>query len=310
MTTFTWLGSSGSWTSPANWDVDGTSNGLTPNAGDGALIVAAGPATIDMSGIVLQGLSLDKLEIASTATAIITGDAVTWAEYVQNAGTLSVQPASFAIGSGGWLNTVAGGVTTLGSTGTGPTLLENDGELGADGGTLDVLNDLTGYHGLIIVQDHGVVELGGAYAGQTVMFEGDRSGLLKFDHAQGNIGIVGFGLNTTIELVGTSATFSYSNGVLTASSGGETIASFTLGIDVPDYAMFAVTTDASGDTFISEKATSTYVWAGGSGDWSTAADWTVAGASDGNVPGVDSEIAAIAAIGGTSAETINVTAAP
>ena len=137
---------------------------------------------------------------------------------------------------------------------TSDGIVTNNGIVLSGGGDVVFRGSLLG-NGTIAVSANGTIngaiEMTGFYDNQVFAFLDSSASVLKFDAPSGYNAVLGFRPGNTIELVGTPATVSFSNTVLTFQSGTTTIGGFVLPDVTPGWS-FQATTDAFANTFITE----------------------------------------------------------
>ena len=137
---------------------------------------------------------------------------------------------------------------------TADGIVTNNGIVLSGGGDVVFRGSVLG-NGTIAVSANGTInggiEMTGFYDQQVFAFLDNSASLLKFDAPSGYNAVLGFRPGNTIELVGTPATVSFSNTVLTFHSGTTTIGGFVLPDVAPGWS-FQATTDAFANTFITE----------------------------------------------------------
>ena len=175
------------------------------------------------------------------------------------------------------VTTTNDGVVTIGRGGalTNNGSLQNNGTIVVDGGSFDNEGTIYG-EGTITLANGGSFEDDAVVSpGQSVAFL-DATGVLSIQNPADFSGTVtALQPGDVINLFRTDAdAASVSNGVLTATLGGQTVATINVG---PGVAPLGITTryDGFGTLLLTSNATRT--WTGGDGSWTDPANWTAAG---------------------------------
>jgi hypothetical protein len=214
----------------------GSADGFDTLQADGTLTLGSG-VTVQTAGTILSdtlggnGSIINQgtiLADATTGTVAIDSDGFENDGVISVTGgdTLDIEPyGTFA--NDGTL-TVGQGSTVAIQYVDGFT---NTGAISVDGGTLTVGQSIDGNGGVINLSDDAVVTLDGVAAGQTVSFQDGSS--LTITDPQGFAGTVaGFSAGDSITLQGvTDGQESYSDGLLTVTQAGTTVASIAFSGD-------------------------------------------------------------------------------
>ena len=289
-TTYSWTGPRfADWATAADWTPAGP-----PGAGDVAVIGPNGPRIKDI------GIA-DLAILLQAGGALVVNDGTIGADVTieqTEAGntSLDVPASSLFAGSFGFapsvtggqldVNGVAGQTLTLGgaavlTAGAGNAIIFSDGTV-ANGGTLRASGGLVSmYSGALVGSGTIQVGQGGTFwsnvsiaATQTLQFTGN-AGLAMLttpaaftptivDVQPGNLLMLG-------SIVADAGQYDATAHTLTLTDAGSVVA--TLSLTAADGVTFGVGVGAWGDTVITTSA-ATRVWAGGSGDWYDAANWT------------------------------------
>ncbi|MBN8872800.1 MAG: Hint domain-containing protein [Rhodospirillales bacterium] len=288
--TYSWTGPKfGDWATPGDWTPAGP-----PNAGDAVIIGADGPRVRDMS-IADLAVLLASGGFMSVDAGTIEAD-VTIRQTEPGHTTLDVPASAWFDGSFGFASGITGGLLDVdvraGQTltlGAGATFaasadnaiifnngtIANGGTLQASGGLLSMYSGALAGTGLIQVSQGGTFWSNVTIAPtQTLQFT-DNAGLVMLttpaaftptftDVQPGDLLMLG-------GIVADAGQYDAAAHTLTLTDAGSVVA--TLSLTASAGVTFGVGVGAWGDTVVTTSA-ATRVWAGGSGNWYDAANWT------------------------------------
>lgn len=277
---------------------DASTLDLAPSTGNptiniqAATFSGAGNATLNFSTVTLDSAS--ALSAAGTLTLNWGGSTVSAAQIAASASgavvDLAIKPGGTVLQAGVMLASNGGSILISGSAGS--QLQNENGALLALGGNLTIANTVTldNTTGLLAVGQHATLDVAAAFSGgsQTVVFA-DATGTLKLDNPGGFTGrVLGFQTGDTIDLTNLAGlTQSFTNNVLSLSSGSTVVATLKFGGQALSAGNFSLLGDGGSGTKIVISNQADPLWAppGADNSFNTGTNWSI-----GTAPGTGANV--------------------